>query len=251
LDALDWARFEKVLAPKVSGLWNLHRVCPGAPLDWFLIFSSAIGLLGNPGQANHAAASAVAESFAWYRRARGLPALCIDWGAWQQTGAAVRRREEGSWNLAGVRGLAPDRGIAAVRMLLAARATHAAVLDVDWEAFRDRLPDEAPLHLRDVLPAARRKVVSTGAADLPGYLRQQVAQLIGFAGDQVDLDTGLSELGVDSLMAVRLRNRMKADWNLDVSVSLLMENRSVRSLAEALEANADAAPETAMVEGAI
>jgi aryl carrier-like protein len=194
----------------------------------------------------------MAEAFAWYRRSQGLPALTIDWGAWGDTGAAVRRREEGRWNLGGVRGIAPRRGLALLGAFLAARETHAVVLDADWSVFRKGLGDgPAPPHLREILGAApaiasERPRMETGG-DLSDYLRAEVARLVGFPAEQVELDTGLNELGVDSLMAVRLRNRLKADRNLEIPIVTLMENPSIRALVASLNGKAAAA----VVEGVI
>jgi aryl carrier-like protein len=249
ISQLDWPRFEAVLSPKVEGLYHLHAATFDQPLDFFVIFSSAIGLLGNAGQANHAAASAMAEGFAWYRRSQGLPALAIDWGAWQDAGAAVRRQKEGRWNLSGVRGITPQRGRELLRAFLAGDEAHAVVLDVDWSVFRTRLP-QAPPHLREVFGAApelRTEPASPAGSDLGEYLQHEVARLIGFPAGQVELDAGLNELGIDSLMAVRLRNRLKADWNLEAPIIELMQNPSIRTLVGKLDRNGNAA----VVEGVI
>ena len=83
--------------------------------------------------------------------------------------------------------------------------------------------------------------------DLSEYLRAEVARLVGFPAEQIEMDTGLNELGVDSLMAVRLRNRLKADRNLEIPIVNLMENPSIRGLAAAMDGKAAAA----LVEGVI
>jgi microcystin synthetase protein McyG len=266
---MDWPRFERVLAPKVAGLWNLHQASLGEPLSWFVIFSSAIGLLGNPGQANHAAACTFAESFAYYRHARGLPALCIDWGAWDQVGAAARRRAEGRWTMAGVRGIPPERGLALLGALLNAHAVHVAVLDVDWRVFRTHLlAGGVPPHLCEIVPEpapaagaataglapARRPIPRSADPGERGlmlhqYLVDQLALLLGFPGHQVDPDLGLNELGMDSLMAVRLRNRVKTDLDLEIPTVTLMENPNIRRLADLLrERWMDSVPDE-IVEG--
>ena len=106
-------------------------------------------------------------------------------------------------------------------------------------------------HLRDILgtvplvAAERPRTETTG--DLSEYLRAEVARLVGFPAEQVELDTGLNELGMDSLMAVRLRNRLKADRNLEIPIVTLMENPSIRVLAASMDGKAAAA----IVEGVI
>jgi hypothetical protein len=133
---------------------------------------------------------------------------------------------------------------------LAADETHSVVLDVDWSAFEERLAQEPP-HLRYVLGAVRRKSVpaytNVQHGDLGAYLRDHVGRMVGFPLQDVDLDTGLNELGVDSLMAVRLRNRLKVDWNLEAPIIQFMENPSIRTMAESLLNSS----KTAVVEGVL
>jgi acyl carrier protein len=247
---LDWAAFDRVLAPKVTGLFNVHAATLQQHLDFFVVFSSAVGQLGNAGQANHASASAVAEAFAWYRRAQGLPALAVDWGAWLEAGAAAAQQGDAGRALSDVRGIAPRRGLELLSAYLAADETHAVVLDVDWAAFEERLA-QAPPHLQHLLGSIRCKSVSGHSSmdqcDLEAYLTDQVARLVGFPPNVVDPDTGLNELGVDSLMAVRLRNRLKADWNLEAPIVQFMENLSIRTLADSLQSKS----KTAVVEGVL
>ena len=89
---MNWERFNKVLAPKVQGGWNLHTLTQDKPLDFFILFSSAASLLGSPGQANHVAANTFLDTLAHYRRSQGLPALSINWGVWSDIGAAAKRQ---------------------------------------------------------------------------------------------------------------------------------------------------------------
>ncbi len=88
-----WEKFETVLWPKVLGAWHLHRATMDRDLDFFILFSSIVGVMGNPGQANHAAANAFLDQLAGHRRALGLPGQAIAWGAWSGLGEAEEQRE--------------------------------------------------------------------------------------------------------------------------------------------------------------
>ncbi len=84
---------ERDWAPKVYGAWNLHTATAGQPLDWFCSFSSAAALVGSPGQGAYAAANSWLDAFTLWRRAQGLPATAIAWGAWAQIGRATALAE--------------------------------------------------------------------------------------------------------------------------------------------------------------
>ena len=114
----DWERFEPVLAPKVQGGWNLHRLTRDLPLDFFVLFSSTASLLGPPGQGNYAAANAFLDALAHYRHGLGLPALSINWSAWSEVGAAAGREvgeQVAHW---GAERIQPHQGLTVLEQLL-------------------------------------------------------------------------------------------------------------------------------------
>ena len=233
----DAGKLARVMAAKVAGTCHLADATAGAPLDFFVLFSSIAAVLGSPGQANHAAANAFLDAFAHHRRARGLPALSIDWGAWAEVGAVVEhdagRRLAGQ----GIGRMRPEDGLGALEAVMAGGATQVMVAPVDWAVFLSRLPGgRPPSLLRDV---ARRAQVAAAAvapahpardlrADLEAaapakrhaLLRDHIAdrtrRVLGLdAGQTVDVQRPLKELGIDSLMAVELRNVLKSDLALD------------------------------------
>jgi NAD(P)-dependent dehydrogenase (short-subunit alcohol dehydrogenase family)/acyl carrier protein len=263
---LDPERWARVMAPKVRGAWNLHRASRDLPLDFFVLYASAAGLLGSPGQGNYAAANAFLDALAYYRRARGLTALSVDWGPWAGDGMAA----------AGVRGLwplAPEAALAALDGLLAeGRRPQAAVLDADWPELLARYPaGGAPpllseLSLPDAAAAvgADREALAAELARTPAarrrtvvvdYLRRHAARVLGVGeGRLPDPATPLQELGLDSLMAVELRNALRAGLGAELPVTLLFEHPTLDALAghllqevlghPAAEAAADDPPES-------
>jgi polyketide synthase 12/myxalamid-type polyketide synthase MxaB len=233
----DAGKLARVMAAKIAGTRHLADATAGQPLDFFVLFSSIAAVLGSPGQANHAAANAFLDAFAHHRRARGLPALSIDWGAWAEVGAVVEhdagRRLAGQ----GVGRMRPGEGLAALEAVMAGGAVQVAVAPIDWPVFLSRLPGGCPSSLlRDV--ARRAHVVAVASAParpardlradlaaaapakrhavLRDHIADRTRRVLGLdAGQTVDVLRPLKELGIDSLMAVELRNVLKSDLALD------------------------------------
>jgi amino acid adenylation domain-containing protein len=266
-----WDRFSRVLAPKVEGGWNLHRLTLDEPLDFFVLFSSAVSLLGSPGQSNHAAASTFLDSLAEHRRALGLPALSLDWGAWSEVGAAAERGVEGRVDRQGVGIIPPDAGLDLFERLLGQPAARVGILPVDWPRFLERLTGAVPPFLEEMSAetSASRPTVSGGAAGaeirrrlgaaspderrtlLVEHLRTEAAEVLGFGPARpVEPWRPLQELGLDSLMAVELKNRVELGLGLSLPLGGVLEGSSVDDLAGTLLAQIEAggAPEQAADE---
>ena len=104
---------ERDWAPKAYGAWHLHQATAEQPLDWFCSFSSSAALLGSPGQGAYAAANSWLDAFTHWRRAQGLPATAIAWGAWAEIGRAAALAERGDTTM-----ITPDEGAYAFDVLL-------------------------------------------------------------------------------------------------------------------------------------
>ena len=270
-----WARFEKVLAPKVAGAWHLHRLTEAVPLDFFVMFSSMVALFGGPGQGNYAAANAFLDALAHHRRGQGLPALSINWGAWADAGmaAAVAERNHGRWREQGFGFIQPDEGIAILeRLLQSAPGAQVAALPIDWPTLLRRFPTGAepplfselavsladssraaatpprPVSLRaelaSVAPGRRRSLVQK-------RVREEAVKVLGLGSDaQPDTRQPLRELGLDSLMAVELRNALADALGQALPATLLFKYPTLEALAEFLisQLGGDASPDRAREE---
>ena len=220
-----WENFETVLWPKMLGAWHLHRATAGRDLDMFVLFSSVAGVLGNPGQANHAAANAFLDQLAAHRRALGLPGQAIAWGAWSEIGEAEEQRERMTRRSAsgGIEWITPQQGLRAFDRLVREDATTSVVLARDWVAFGESLENRPPLledvlsdgadegdgaaSAEDLLSQLRLAPAATREEVLASYLQGEVKAVLRLPTAPAPA-VGFFDLGMDSLMAVELRNRL-------------------------------------------
>ena len=222
----SWESFEKVLWPKILGAWHLHRATVDRDLDLFILFSSRVGVMGNPGQANHAAANAFLDQLAGHRRALGLPGQAIAWGAWSEIGEAAEQREriDRRRTALGGRWFTPQQGIKALENLVRQDATNSVVMAMDWAVFEEATGTRPPL-LVDLLSSASDSEAEASAlsGDLLSQLRGVPAAahkelLVSFLQQEVQAvlrlptapapTVGFFDLGMASLMTVELRNRL-------------------------------------------
>jgi aryl carrier-like protein len=251
---LDAAALRAVFAPKVSGTFLLHRLADAHDLDFFVCFSSGASLLGSAGQGNYAAASAFLDALAHHRRRRGRPGLSINWGAIGEIGfgtSAEGRRVHEFWESHGFLRLTPAHVRSALGELMAGERPQAAVLRTDWERLAHGFPllrslpwasglvREAPavtdtgdtelLRAFRAAPAAKRRGL------LVRHVRDEVARVLTLDPDVIDVRRGLFDMGLDSLMALDLKNRLRASVGLDVPATVVFEHPSIEALAAFLE----------------
>jgi len=215
-------RLYAVLAPKVLGGWYLHLLTRLLPLQHFILFSSAAGLFGNPGQSAYAAASAFLDGLAWYRRGRGLPALSINWSAWSE--AAADRRVVESLARRGLVPIEAKQGVEAFARVLAMDVPQLAVLASRDERVLD-LPGPA---VTQPLPDGRRSFAEVLKSDqgpertaaLEAHILDLVAAIQGGERSGVRRDLGFIQQGLDSLTMVELRNRLERDLGRPLPITL-------------------------------
>jgi 8-amino-7-oxononanoate synthase len=242
-----WERFDRVMAPKVAGAWNLHRHSLGLPLDFFVCFSSVAALLGSPGQGNYAAANAFMDGLAHYRRSLGLPGLSLNWGPWGGVGMAAELSDRDAARLAlsGITPLEPDLALEALEVLLAQNAPQIGVVQIEWTKFLQISSGAIPPFLEQVAIAVEAGAQSFSAfrlqldaapaeerlALLTQHVQSQIAKVIGLSTpEEVELDRSFTDLGMDSLMGMEMKSRLQSSLSCSFPITLAMDYPTVGSL---------------------
>ncbi|MCP4117667.1 MAG: SDR family NAD(P)-dependent oxidoreductase [Desulfobacteraceae bacterium] len=231
----DVTGFKQVLRPKVNGAWNLHRLSADHDLDFFVMFSSVASLLGNAGQGSYAGANGFLDAMAHYRRACGLPAVSINWGAWD-AGMAAGRDRLAAW---GAVPLEVETGKTLFQMILDRNPVQAGAMAIDWGVFRRNFPGPLPAMLSEIGPPDGEETLSSQPSEIIGLLKdaepdERYSLLLDFTGqlatnvagsgrEALIIDQPLMEQGFDSLMAVELRNRLGREIGKVLPASLLFD----------------------------
>lgn len=271
VESLAADRWQRVMAPKIAGGWNMHRLAQRHPVDFLVFFSAGAALLGSAGQANYAAANGAMDALAGWRRASGLPALSIHWGVWDEVGMAARLDDRGRarWRSMGMDAIAPQAGGRMLAQLLGWSAASVAAIPARWSTYVERIPANArPLFaellvdeparaavgpkttqqslrqaLQGVVPRRRREF-------LMERLAESARRVLGVGGGfELAPDVPLRDVGLDSLMAVELRNAIGTAVGRSLPATLLFDYPSIAALADHLLGQFDLqqAPESGAV----
>ncbi len=254
-------RLGTVFRPKVDALTHLHDLTRDHDLAAFVIYSSATGALGTPGQANYAAANTYADALAQQRHAAGLPATSLAWGLWETTSAltaGMSTTQQQRTRHSGVIPLTDADGMRLLDTALTTHQPHLIPLKLDRTALRNSAASHAlPPLLRALAQSHHRPTAHTtprtatapplpeqlAALDpaqrlqhLTAFVRAEAAAVLGHAtSDAVGPDDPLFEIGFDSLTAVELRNRLNAATGLQLPAALLFDHPTPAMAAEHLQ----------------
>ena len=258
LDSLTPERLSTVLGPKADAALHLHELTADLDLAMFVVFSSAAGLFGGAGQANYAAANTFLDALAVHRRHRGLPAISLAWGPWDQTagmGASLSDADIARMARSGMPVLSADDGLALFDL---ARVTDDAVLapvKLDLATQKENAQRESgeihPLLRGLVRAPARRTAAAAGKAEPASWSQRlagknkaeqdellldlvvgQVAVVLGYESPlDVKPSLAFKELGFDSLSAVELRNTLSAATGVKLPATLVFNYPNAIELA--------------------
>lgn len=249
LTTLSSESLNAVLAPKIHGAWVLHRLSQTVALDFFVLYSSATTLFGNPGQANYVAANCYLEALSVYRRDLGLPSLCLAWGAIDDVGFLSRNSHLKQALVSRLGGsiLNSAQVIAELEAALLNAYEDSSYLALDWSSLNGVLAvsnqakyhyfnrfadtnerqDPADLRLRlAALPDDQRSEL------IYQLLAGQVEKILCLAGGEVDIDQSLFEQGMDSLMGVELAAAIETHFSVRIAAMALAEGPTVRRVGD-------------------
>ncbi|UCH96112.1 MAG: KR domain-containing protein, partial [Candidatus Aminicenantes bacterium] len=234
--------------PKIKGAWNLHTLTSNESLDFFVLFSSGASVLGAPGQGNYSAANAFLDILAHYRKAGGKPALSINWGPWAGIGMAAKFDPDGRLAIQGFGSIEPTRRMELLGRLLCQESAQVIAMPINWQqwnkfysgfgryALISQLeyahggPDSSTssTEMRHTLLAAepeKRQQL------LEEHFRGQVAEVLGFQVSKLDILQPLNNMGIDSLMAVELKNRIEIELGIVLPLVKFLQGPSIAQLA--------------------
>ena len=243
-------RIRRVLAPKALGAQLLHELSRHLPLDFFVLYSSATTLFGNPGQGSYVAANFAIEALARERLAQGLPATCVRWGAIDDVGFLARNQKikDSLQSRMGGSPMQSAAALAALEAMLAAGRSDLGVLDLDWRALSRCLPsaaspkfaelarvggdseatDEGALDLRHLLQELSEEELQSTVIDL---LKVEIAEILRMTPDKIDSTLSMQQMGLDSLMGVELVVAVEKRFGARLPVMALSDGPTVAKLA--------------------
>lgn len=252
LHQIDRGRFQRVMAPKALGAIHLHRLTEKMTLDFFVLFSSIASVLGSPGQGNYTAANSFLDALAQYRRDLGLPALSINWGPWGDGGMATGMIASQDFEKRGLKVLSTEKGLEILGTLLNSREPQQVVVSSDWNLLGQAYPKNRVPSVLASLYQPSQSVTGGGESNelkqlmakfkslpqgerqkwLEQMIQRRVADALDTDPERVDSEKPLNTMGLDSLMALELKNEIENVLGVVIPITFLIKGPSLRELAE-------------------
>ncbi|ALA42994.1 polyketide synthase [Paenibacillus peoriae] len=235
---------QNVLAPKVTGLVNLDQACKEIPLDFFILFSSVAGSLGNIGQADYAAANAFMDAYAKYRSTlvereqRQGRTISVNWPLWKEGGMRIDGETEKIMEGMGMFAMETGAGIRALYQSLASEKNQVMVLEGHASQLRETLLQQPSLNQAGDASSMIREseMGSVIGQDLlaekaANYLKQLLATSIRLPARQIETDAPMEKYGIDSIMIKQLTRELEKTFGT-LPKTLFFEYQNIRELTQ-------------------
>jgi acyl carrier protein len=249
LQGMTRESLSRVLRAKVQGSWGLHELTRGEELDFFVGFSSIASVWGSKGQAHYAAGNRFVDMLAQYRRRRGEVGLSVNWGPW--SGGGMASEEAQGWlGRMGVGALEPELGLAALEQMLGSGEAQIAAAKVEWKQFKAVYELRGRRSLLEAIEGGEEvQQTSVTSSDLRQrlaehenpiallreHLKDEIRRVMHLGkSENVPLQQGFFEMGMDSIMAVELKNRLEASLSIRLPATVGLEYPTIESLSEYL-----------------
>ena len=247
---LNRDRFQNVLRPKILGAWNLHEFTKELQLDFFVMYSSATTLFGNPGQANYVAANYYLESLVNYRRLRGLPGSYVAWGAISDAGFLARNEavKDALQSRFGGSPLTSEKALEVLEKILLSEKPGAAVIDFEWPVIQRVTPaaksakyefqnfeserfveGEETEDFHALIASLPKEEIPLFVSDL---LVKEISQILRFPVEKISIEKSVLDLGMDSLMGMELVMSIEKAFGIRLPLMALTEGASIKRIAE-------------------
>ncbi|NYT36434.1 SDR family NAD(P)-dependent oxidoreductase [Allopusillimonas soli] len=245
---MDADQIRRVLAPKILGALHLDRLTRDLALDFFVLYSSATTVFGNPGQSNYVAANAWLEALAGYRRTLDLPAICVRWGAIDDVGFLARNEKvkEALQNRMGGSALPSSLALKALEAILLADASGLAVMEMDWKPIQRFMPaagspkfsdvarraadtqdDDGGEHFAHLMETLDDETLDEHVQDL---IKGELANILRLPAARIDAHKSVYDMGLDSLLGVELMLALESRFGVRLPVMTLGETPTVAGL---------------------
>ena len=244
INELDEGRFDRVLLPKMLGAWNLHEATLDLPLELFVCFSSFSAFIGAVKQSNYNAGNVFLDQISHYRRSIGLPALTFNWGALEGAGFVARNEKTKEYlEMVGLGSTDMDETLFLFGLGIPTDSTQLGCARCDWQALARFSPSVSGSNM--FLPVVPRsssgggdsmaaRILEAASEKRPGMVEDliaaQVGAVLGTDASRLDKDTPLTNLGLDSLMAIELVNRIEEKLGMTMPMGSVLNGPSIIDL---------------------